>query len=153
MQCTLASIVAAKLREGVRIPSRPNTQECFVIRSSYYRYRTLRKICQNTGFRWPFFCRIRTESTILSLYGKIRVREYPYSDILSWVVDWVTWLVWIQDSRLEALSFSIVYFTMCRVISRWITTDLLVWHVEKLFSSLYASNNSNKLQHIPKYLV
>ena len=39
------------------------------------------KICRYTGFLWPAFSRIRIESTIMSLYGKIRVRENPYSDI------------------------------------------------------------------------
>ena len=33
------------------------------------------------GFLWPIFFRIRTESWILSLYGKMRVRENPYSGI------------------------------------------------------------------------
>ena len=34
---------------------------------------------QEYGFFWPAFSRIRTESRILSLYGKIRFRENPYS--------------------------------------------------------------------------
>ena len=43
---------------------------------------TLHKISENTGFQWPVFSRIRTESsTILSLYGRIRVSENPYSCI------------------------------------------------------------------------
>ena len=36
------------------------------------------KICENTGFHWS---RIMTESTIISLYGRIRVSENPYSSI------------------------------------------------------------------------
>ena len=37
--------------------------------------RTLPKLCQTTGFLWPIFSRIRTESTIMSLYGKIQKIE------------------------------------------------------------------------------
>ena len=33
------------------------------------------------GFHWPVVCRIKTESTILSLWGKIRVSEDPYPRI------------------------------------------------------------------------
>ena len=40
-----------------------------------------RKICENTGFHWPVFSHLRTEYKILSLYGRIRVSEKPYSDI------------------------------------------------------------------------
>ena len=43
---------------------------------------SLHKICQNAGLSWLVFSHIRTESTTLSLYGKIRVRENPYSGIL-----------------------------------------------------------------------
>ena len=32
-------------------------------------------------FRWPEFSRIKTKCTILSLYGKMLVRESPYSGI------------------------------------------------------------------------
>ena len=38
----------------------------------------LRKICQNTSFLWRVFSRITTESNILSLYGKLWVRENPH---------------------------------------------------------------------------
>ena len=40
---------------------------------------TLHKICENTGFYWSVFSRIKKISTILSLYGRIRVSENPYS--------------------------------------------------------------------------
>ena len=39
----------------------------------------LHKICEDTRFQWPVFSRINTESTILSLYLRIRVSENPYS--------------------------------------------------------------------------
>ena len=43
---------------------------------------TLHRMSENTGFQWPIFSRIRTESsTILSLYGRIRVSENRYSCI------------------------------------------------------------------------
>ena len=42
---------------------------------------SLHKICENTGFQWHIFSRISTKSTILSLYGRIRVSENPYSRI------------------------------------------------------------------------
>ena len=35
----------------------------------------LHKMCENTGFHWAVFSRIRTKSTTLSLYGRIRVCE------------------------------------------------------------------------------
>ena len=38
----------------------------------------LHKICENMDFHWPVFSRIRTESTILFLYRRIRVNENPY---------------------------------------------------------------------------
>ena len=41
----------------------------------------LHKICENTGFQWHIFSRIGTKSTILSLHGRIRVSENPYSRI------------------------------------------------------------------------
>ena len=41
---------------------------------------TLRKICQNMGFLWPEFSS-RTESKILSLYGKLRIKENPHCDL------------------------------------------------------------------------
>ena len=48
-----------------------NPQNCLPL------YKTL----ENTGFHWPEFFRITTESTILSLYGRIQVSEKPYSRI------------------------------------------------------------------------
>ena len=42
---------------------------------------TLHKMCKNTGFHWSVFFRIRTEFTILSLYGRMRVSEKLYSCI------------------------------------------------------------------------
>ena len=42
---------------------------------------SLHNIFENTGFHWPVFSRIRTESRILTLYGRIRVSENPYSRI------------------------------------------------------------------------
>ena len=47
---------------------------------------TLHKICKNTGFHRPAFFCIRTESTILSLYGRIRASENPYSRIFYAVI-------------------------------------------------------------------
>ena len=44
-------------------------------------YFLVRKICQNTGFLWPVFLRIRIESKILSLYGKMWIRENPNSGV------------------------------------------------------------------------
>ena len=42
---------------------------------------SLHRICENPGFYGRVFSRIRTESTILPLYGRIRVSETPYSRI------------------------------------------------------------------------
>ena len=49
----------------------------------------LHKICQNTGFTWPVFSGIRTESVslfFLSLYREIQIRENPYSDMFYAVI-------------------------------------------------------------------
>ena len=45
--------------------------------------KSLRRICQNMVFLWPVFSCVTAESKILPLYGKIRVRENPYSGIMS----------------------------------------------------------------------
>ena len=88
----------------------------------------------------------------------IRVRENSYSGIFytvkrdkSWVLDWITWCARVP--RLEALSLSFGFCILYQLMSWWITTDLLVWDVEKHFSSLSTSRNSNRLQRVPKYLV
>ena len=61
---------------------------------------SLHKICENTGFHWPLFSRIRTE--ILSLYWKIRVSENPYSRIfytvLGVIKDSVSYELWLPGS-------------------------------------------------------
>ena len=49
---------------------------------------SLHKIYENTGFHWPGFSRIRKESTILSLNGRMRVSENPCSHIFYAVVLW-----------------------------------------------------------------
>ena len=77
----------------------------------------LRKMCQITGFFWPIFSRIRTESWILSLYRKIRVRENLYSSIFYAVIisnkcsssyDSQDWVVWIQS---WVLLSSLMFYT------------------------------------------
>ena len=50
----------------------------FLICITLYKH-TLCKICQYTGFLWPVFSHIRSESTILTLYEKIWVRKNPYA--------------------------------------------------------------------------
>ena len=39
----------------------------------------LHKPCENTGFYWPVFSRIKAQYTILSSYGKLRASENPSS--------------------------------------------------------------------------
>ena len=46
-----------------------------------YAFYTLHKICENTGFHWPVFSRIRTKPTILSSYGRIWATENAQSRI------------------------------------------------------------------------
>ena len=50
---------------------------------------SLYKVCENTGFRWPVFSRIKTKSTILSLHRRIRVRENPHFRIF-YAVFWLS---------------------------------------------------------------
>ena len=47
---------------------------------------SLHKICEDTGFHWPVHSRIKTESTILFLYGRIQASENPYSRIFYAVI-------------------------------------------------------------------
>ena len=42
---------------------------------------SLNKLSKNTVFHLPVHPRIRTESAIMSLYGRIRVSEKPYSRV------------------------------------------------------------------------
>ena len=37
--------------------------------------KALHKTCENTGFHWPIFSRIRTKSTIREIYRRIQVSE------------------------------------------------------------------------------
>ena len=46
------------------------------------------KIYENTGFHWPAFSRIRKESTILPLNGRMRVSQNSRSHIYYAVVLW-----------------------------------------------------------------
>ena len=42
----------------------------------------LHKICENTGFYFPVFFCISTESTILVIYKRVRVSEKSHSDFV-----------------------------------------------------------------------
>ena len=42
---------------------------------------SLDKLCENTSFHVPAFSRMRAESAIMSLYGRIRVSEDPYTRV------------------------------------------------------------------------
>ena len=50
----------------------------YVNTTSYFKNYTLQKICENTGFHWPVFSLIKTESTSVSLYGRIWVSFLAY---------------------------------------------------------------------------
>ena len=49
---------------------------------------SVHQICENMDFHWPVFSRIKTESAILSIYGRIQVSENPYSRIFYPVIGW-----------------------------------------------------------------
>ena len=50
--------------------------------------KALHKTCENTGFHWPIFSRIRKKSSILSLYGGTQVSENPHSRMFYAVKVW-----------------------------------------------------------------
>ena len=54
----------------------------------------LHKICENTGFHWPVFSHIRSESLILSLYERIRVSENMYFRIYYAVIPFWVFYWW-----------------------------------------------------------
>ena len=62
---------------------------------------SLHKLCKNTGLHWPVFSRTRTESMILSLYGKIRVSKNQYSRIsYAMIMNWVNNVCWKCNNKL-----------------------------------------------------
>ena len=58
------------------------------------------KIYKNTGFNWPSFSGIGTESMILFLYGKLWVSENPYSRMFYTV--WIRFYFQVQNFRVIA---------------------------------------------------
>ena len=91
---------------------------------------SLHKICENTDFRSSVFSRIKTESTILSLYWEIWVNENPYSRIYYAVCKigylcckeklWQTGnciLPYSEDNQ------ECVYFWICFKFSKILNTD------------------------------
>ena len=93
----------------------------------------LHKIYHNAGFQWPVFFRIRTESYILSLYGRIQVIENPYSRILYEVL-YTTFIItpelnvamiWIFDRKLNMVTIwqhqkkFVRYIQICICPSNW----------------------------------
>ena len=81
---------------------------------------TLRKICKNTCFRLRAFSRIGTGYAILSLSGKIRVSENPYSRIFCVLLNQV------------ALS------SECSVEYRYIFHDMHLWYAFREEQSVIA---------------
>ena len=58
------------------------------------------KIHKNTGFNWPSFSSIGTESMILFLYGKLWVSENPYSRMFYTM--WIRFYFQVQNFRVIA---------------------------------------------------
>ena len=66
---------------------------------------SLCKVSENAGFHWLIFFRVKTESTILCLYGEMRVSKDPFSDIFNAMIGklrlqerpimWTKYLGWI----------------------------------------------------------
>ena len=56
------------------------TQFCVLLTGKVYV--SSHKICVNSGFHWPVFFCIRTVSMILALYGRIRISENSYTQII-----------------------------------------------------------------------
>ena len=66
------------------------------------------KVYQHTDLFWIVFSHIRTQSTFLSLYGKIRVRENSSSGILCAVGidhDCTSWWYWLKLCYCNCLWF------------------------------------------------
>ena len=66
---------------------------------------SLHKICENTGFHWPLFSRIRTKSTSLSLYRRIRVSENPHSRIFYVVTETHNLILKVSSLKNTFISF------------------------------------------------
>ena len=76
--------------------------------SDFQSKHSLHKIRDNTGFHWPVFTRIRTESTILSSCGRIRVREKPYP----WIFYAITTAKPLNSGNLRVLK-KLSFIKMC----------------------------------------
>ena len=101
---------------------------------AFFPQQSLHKICENTGFQWPVFSRIRTKSVILSLYGRIQVAENLYFCIFyavsgfSFVLLLTVFLITKHNTcngtnNIKALPFSVA--TTKILIATWLYRVLL----------------------------
>ena len=72
---------------------------------------TLHKICENIGFYWLVFSRMKTESTILPLYGRIWFTSNPFSRIFYAAVIGSLLSFWIFHTPIKD-----VYMNKCILI-------------------------------------
>ena len=86
------------------------------------------------GFLWAVFSRISTGSTILSLYGKMRVRENPYSSIFYAV------LILLWNCHEIFLGWSIssdtAYFNL-----RTIDLSMIFMNLRSIYDRTYCENS------------
>ena len=105
--------------------------------------KTLREICWNTGFPWPVFSGIRTESEILSKYGKIRIefcpdkennhiRVYFLKTLTVWfftfTFNFISYL--FRSSRLQVIFKVVVLKMLAKVIGKflwWSSVSVKFW--------------------------
>ena len=77
----------------------------------------MHKTCENTSFQRPVFSRIRTESTTLSSYGRMRVSEHPESRIF-YAVE-LKWIVPLYCFDLNFFFFFFLFFFVLQWDSIW----------------------------------
>ena len=73
-KCRKLNVILTRVRSLLVIYDFLNTKQNLLKRHLLW---SLSKICQDMGFPWPGYFRIKTESSILSLYVNMLVSEKP----------------------------------------------------------------------------
>ena len=97
---------------------------------------SLREVCENTGFRWLIFSRVKSKFTILCSYGEMRVSKDSYSRIFNAMIRKLK----LQEMLIKWIkSFGwILLFTRCiRVLLLEIPWSILFVVVTHVMSLLF----------------
>ena len=110
---------------------------------------SLYKICENTGFHWPLFSRIRIESTILSLYGGIRVSGDLYSGIF---MQLLLMLYWSLGQSFLFYGLNYFYPQICSAIFNPLCFDRTKQRLRKLWFCSFHKNSGFRILWIIQIL-